>query len=148
MKRLVLCLLALPLFAAAPKTPPTQVFNTPTTVRWGSYVWPPYPAKPPKLVEFDLAGRSKLFLGWKRAVATKSPAGSYKFEPQDGTRQVIWIADSLLKKPTSFTVSGLSWVINPDDNTPQQSLTIMGVPGKVFMSANVNNGSYTVRVTQ
>ena len=76
--------------------------------------------------------------------------GTYVFPPQVGVvdiYQVFWFADSLLTGSPSYTQSGFPVVLNPGVNTPYQSLTIGGIAGKVYVTANTNNGGFTMTAT-
>ena len=73
--------------------------------------------------------------------------GTYLFPPQAGLvdiYQVFWFADTLLTGSPSFTQAGFPVVLQPGFNTPYQSLTIGGVAGKVYVTANTNNGGFTM----
>lgn len=135
-------------FTPSTNGPPQEVVNKPTTIRWGNYLWEGAPKPAPTFKEFDLAGRSPLFVDWKRSVSTNLE-GDYLFKSRRGARQVIWVADLLLKnKKTSFSSSGFPVGFDPDINQPHQSLVIQGVPGKVFITSDRNGGSYTMTVKQ
>jgi len=139
-----------PVITVTPATgaPPTQVSVKPTTIRWGNYLWAGAPDAAPKFVEFDLAGRSPLFVDWNRSVATNL-VGDYLFKSRRGARQVFWVADQLLKnRQTTFTSSGFPVGFDPGDDQAHQSLTIQKVPGKVYVTSDRNGGSYVVSVKQ
>jgi len=122
---------------------------TPKTLRWGNLAYPGAPAAAPTFVEGDFISGGPLFSDYTEAGATAAVTrvGSYIFPSIAGTRQVMWIADSLLVGTETFMVSGLPWGLDPGDNTYLQSLTIAGVAGKVFFTSDRNGGSYTVDVT-
>lgn len=144
--RIVLPLLAaIALVGATP--PPTPAVNVPTTIRWGNYIWPGFPANPPKFVEWELAGRSPRFVDWSRSVKTNS-VGNLVFKPRDQARQVLWLADSVIQQSTRLTSSGFPIGLYPEQDTSYQSLTIMGVAGKVFVTSDQNAGGYTMNVSQ
>lgn len=123
--------------------------SAPFTLRWGNLAYPGAPTAAPTFVETDFTGGGPLFSDYTEAGAevAVTRVGSYLFPSISGTRQVMWIADSLLVGAETFTVSGLPWGLDPGANTYLQSLTINGVPGKVFFTSDRNGGSYTVDVT-
>lgn len=75
--------------------------------------------------------------------------GTYEFSvPPVGPDwfQIYWFPNSLLAvvgNPLHITVSGFTFNLQPLPDTAYQSLTIDGVPGKVFVSANSSNGGFT-----
>lgn len=75
--------------------------------------------------------------------------GAYTFPAADAELDVylvIWISDALLAGSPSFKILGIPLVLNPGTDLPYQSLTIAGIPGKVFKSFNPVNGGTTVDV--
>jgi len=122
--------------------------TTAILLRYGNLTFDPAPAAAPTFIEGDFTGGGPLFASYDELAATSpgTRVGNYAFPGGDGVRQVMWIADSLLDGAEFFTVSGLDWVIDPAPNTALQSLTIAGIPGKVYFTANQLNGSYTLHV--
>lgn len=116
---------------------------TPVALRYGQFVYADFPAAAPTFVAGDFTGSNPNYT----PLGSSNPSsanGSYPFTESLNSRQVMWIADSLLGGSPIFTVDGFPWVIDPSSNTALQSLTIGGIPGKVFFTANQNGGAYTV----
>ena len=61
--------------------------------------------------------------------------------------QVLWVPDSLLEPlpspPLALTVQGFTFNLQPANDTAFQSLTVAGIPGKLFVSAAPNDGGFS-----
>jgi len=60
--------------------------------------------------------------------------------------QVLWFPDSLLRtvgNPLTATVQGFPFGFQPAPNQSYASLTVDGIPGKLFVSNGTNNGGFT-----
>lgn len=119
------------------------------TLRYGQLLFAGLPDPPPTFVETDFTGGGPLFADYTEvdALAAITRVGDYIFPETEGARQVMWIADSLLAGSETFMVGGFPWGITPGPHTASQSLTILGVPGKIFITSDQNGGTYTVTVT-
>lgn len=115
------------------------------TVRWGNFVWPEGPTTVPVFVASDFTGSNPNYLNGQQSSAS-SLAGLYPFPYSDGCHQVMWVADVLLTGSQNFQVAGYPWGLNPAANTPIQSLTISGIPGKVYFTS-FQNTDYTVQIS-
>lgn len=108
------------------------------TVYWGNFVGPvPTLFTASQILALPTRG------GGQRNTATR--AGTYEFAVNGppSEYQVIWFPDSLLSGGTlSITANGLAIPLSPAPNTPYQSLSVGGVPGKVFVTGNANGGGF------
>lgn len=127
-----------------PAPPPQPVTNTPILVRYGNFICPGFPTHPPVFTEADLIGRNTNMVDHARSIVAKA-TGDYVFKPRNGARQFIWFADTIATGHT-FTVSGFPFAMYPDSNKAYMSVKIAGVSGKVFISADINTGGFTLTV--
>jgi hypothetical protein len=132
-----------------PQAYTVNITATAVTLRYGNIVYPDFPTAAPTFVAGDFTGSGPLFGDYTEvaAISPVSRANTYVFPTAAGVRQVMWVADSLLTGSPSFVVDGLPWVIDPGANLPLQSLTIAGIPGKVYFTFYQNTGTYNLVVT-
>lgn len=138
-------------FAATPPAPtigvpggdPRRTNSPPVPLRiiWGNYIWPDRPAKPPVFKDTDFTAFGGRFVDRQTTNTTKR-AGKYAFLARNDARQVMWLPDAL--GPPTFSVSGFPWSLTPAPNTALQTLSLAGVPGKVYFTSQQNSGGYSI----
>ncbi len=121
--------------------PPSEI-----TIRWGNFLWADFPDPGPAFVAGDFTGSNADYLDGQTAVAA-TRVGTRTFADREGSRQVIWIADTLLDDSPTFLVSGLPWAQSLPEGTYYQLLTILGVPGHVYFSESINNSGYPLVIS-
>ena len=118
----------------------------PHNIRWGLFVCANFPADPPTLVASDLTGSNSNYTSVGTSDAS-SCIRSYHYPENSGARQILWIADALIPLTKNYKLSGFPFSWFPAANTPNQSLTVAGIPGKLFISSQWNLGAFDIDVT-
>lgn len=121
----------------------TPVAPASTTIRWGNFIYAGFPAPGPVFLEGDFTGSNANYID-SQSSSAGSRVGSYYFPGRAGARQVLWFADTLLGGSPTFTLDGSPFVFDPAANMSYQALTIAGVPGHVYFSADQNTGTVTI----
>lgn len=116
--------------------------DVPHNLRYANFDFAEFPAAAPTFVAADFTGPSADFYDYVVA----DPVGDFSMVfPDRVMRQVIWMANSL-GVPT-IELGGGPVVFDPAANTHVQTLTVVGVPGKVYLTAYRNPGGFTMDVT-
>lgn len=116
--------------------------------RAGNFVYADAPAAAPTFTADMFLGLDARYTEVYKYTSGPGWVGStITFPAQAGARQVIWLSDSVVGAGRTFMVGGFPLALDPAANTPIQSLTINGVPGKVYFTSGQNTGGYTLNLT-